>query len=317
MGSKISIIIPTLNRQESLKKIVSQICKNKNIILEILIIEQGDIDTTKKVLKSMEDKRIKVIFSEIKSSSIARNVGIKNSKSEFLLFLDDDILINKETPEVIINEFNKSPKINGITCYDIDYLPNKNMILKVFLSLFNLDSFQKKTKILNSGFGTPIQLNNRKSYVEYLSPGHMALRKSYLEKNNLTFPEYFLGWSCCEGMYLTHSMYKLSPKSLILHPKAKVRNIGKAYSKFDSNKALIRMRILYQYIFWYNVVKKNRTDLFFYLIANFGLLFISIIKLEFSLNTLSTKIKTYEYLIKNKKQINKNPKMVNKYIYSN
>ena len=90
---KVSILIPTLNRQGDLlntvKDIYSQSCKE----FEIIIIDQSD-KKQEKLLEQFDDGRLIYISSNEKSASQARNVGIKKSKGEILLFIDDDVIIN-------------------------------------------------------------------------------------------------------------------------------------------------------------------------------------------------------------------------------
>ena len=93
---KISIIIPTINRPHELlsclKSLFDSSKDNKDLILEILVIDQSKNFETKNLCSNF---KVKYFHTEIKGLSKARNLGIKNSNGEYLLFLDDDIEVSK------------------------------------------------------------------------------------------------------------------------------------------------------------------------------------------------------------------------------
>ena len=91
INEKISVIIPTYNRgnliSNSIKSVLNQTYKN----LEVIVVDDGSTDNTKKVVDKFKDERIKYIrLEENKGGSNARNVGIQNSKGKYLSFQDSD-----------------------------------------------------------------------------------------------------------------------------------------------------------------------------------------------------------------------------------
>src|SRR5699024_744473 len=95
--SLVSVIIPTFKRKKEIvrravKSVMAQTYQN----IEIIIVDdspeefQGSIKI-KEYLDSLKDERVKYIkHSENKGANAARNTGIRNSKGNFLAFLDDD-----------------------------------------------------------------------------------------------------------------------------------------------------------------------------------------------------------------------------------
>ena len=90
---QISIVIPTIHREKSLEQTLLGLKNQKQVVFEVLVIYQSPLTH----LKS-EDYPVNFYFlhSNKQSASAARNIGILNSKSEILLFIDDDVLINDD-----------------------------------------------------------------------------------------------------------------------------------------------------------------------------------------------------------------------------
>ena len=78
---------------------------------ELIIIDDGSTDNTKNIVDKhkKEDQRIKYFFQKNQERSIARNNGIKQSKNEWICFLDSDDIYHKTH----LHEFNKLINLNG------------------------------------------------------------------------------------------------------------------------------------------------------------------------------------------------------------
>jgi len=91
---EISVIIPTYNRAELLKKAISSVLNQTFEDLELIIVDEASTDNTSEVVKDfMEgDNRIKYLRYKTNSGkpSIARNRGIAAAEGEYLAFLDSD-----------------------------------------------------------------------------------------------------------------------------------------------------------------------------------------------------------------------------------
>lgn len=85
----ISVIIPTFNRKEKVVGAVESVLQQDYDNFELIVVDDGSTDGTKEYLEG-EFKNIKVIRQENKGVSGARNLGIKESKGEYIAFLDSD-----------------------------------------------------------------------------------------------------------------------------------------------------------------------------------------------------------------------------------
>jgi len=87
--ASVSVLIPACNAEAYIKRAVrSALCQDIDD-LEVIVIENGVTDDTDKVLREIDDDRLKIRISE-KGVSKARNLGIKEAKGNFIVFLDAD-----------------------------------------------------------------------------------------------------------------------------------------------------------------------------------------------------------------------------------
>ena len=91
MKNLVSIIIPTLNSEKTIKRTINSILKQDYKNWEIIIIDSFSNDKTIRYIKSYGLKKIK-IFTHPKSKGLAsaRYYGIKKAKGELIAFLDSD-----------------------------------------------------------------------------------------------------------------------------------------------------------------------------------------------------------------------------------
>jgi len=85
---KISVIIPTYNRLEKLKRAVDSVLSQTYKDFELIIVDDGSTDNTRTFFENFDG--IKYIYQENKGVSSARNTGINASSAEWLAFLDSD-----------------------------------------------------------------------------------------------------------------------------------------------------------------------------------------------------------------------------------
>lgn len=97
---QLSVIIPTYNRKESLKRLLDSLLVQNfsKKDYEILIVDDGSTDGTKQSLQLylQRNRNIHYFSQENKGPAAARNLGIKHSKGKYILFIDDDIFIPRE-----------------------------------------------------------------------------------------------------------------------------------------------------------------------------------------------------------------------------
>jgi glycosyltransferase involved in cell wall biosynthesis len=97
----VSVVIPTHNRCETLKKAISgyQAQSALQEISEIIVVDDGSTDLTKAVVSQMAEQSaiaIRYFRQENKGPAAARNLGIRMAESPLILFTDDDIIPGRD-----------------------------------------------------------------------------------------------------------------------------------------------------------------------------------------------------------------------------
>ncbi|MBR5992250.1 MAG: glycosyltransferase family 2 protein [Lachnospiraceae bacterium] len=97
MGKRISIIIPIYNREKYLDRCISSALNQKDILSEIILVDDGSTDNSLSICELYAQKysNIKVIHQENSGISSARNAGLNAVTGDYIFFLDsDDFIVN-------------------------------------------------------------------------------------------------------------------------------------------------------------------------------------------------------------------------------
>ena len=96
MTPKVSVIIPTYNRQEKVSKGIECVLAQNFSDLEVIVVDDGSSDDTGKILRNTFGDRIRYFFQANQGASVARNRGISESRGQWIAFLDSDDLWEKD-----------------------------------------------------------------------------------------------------------------------------------------------------------------------------------------------------------------------------
>lgn len=89
---KLSVIIPVYNSEKYLKRCLDSIIHQTFSDFELLLIDDASTDSSFEICQTYAAKegRIRTIQKQNEGPGAARNLGIKESKGEWLLFIDSD-----------------------------------------------------------------------------------------------------------------------------------------------------------------------------------------------------------------------------------
>ena len=139
----LSVITPTRNRIKYLKKKIKQfdkLYKHFKNFEWILVVEKNDFKT-KKFVKTIKRKYLKIIIGNFNSAEVAFNKGFQLSKGKYINFHGDDDFFNMNK----INFLNKKVFLENDNwlIYDGQYINDKFIIIRKIISII-------KTFLLNN-----------------------------------------------------------------------------------------------------------------------------------------------------------------------
>lgn len=95
---KISVVVPVYNAANYLAQCLESILSQSLKEFEVIVIDDGSTDDSLLILRKFQqnDNRITIYCQDHKYAGAARNLGIKNCRGKYLLFLDSDDFFEKD-----------------------------------------------------------------------------------------------------------------------------------------------------------------------------------------------------------------------------
>ncbi|MBN9349751.1 MAG: glycosyltransferase family 2 protein [Chitinophagaceae bacterium] len=125
---KISIIIPTCNREHILEETVAKALDAiREKSAEIIVVNDGDKPT---ILPDIFSGKIKILENNKGGVSRARNLGAAQAAGQVLFFVDDDMWINKEIIDWIETNLTDNKEEDAVYNVNWEYPPELNNELK-------------------------------------------------------------------------------------------------------------------------------------------------------------------------------------------
>lgn len=126
MDKLVSVIIPVYNNEKTIGKTIENIMKQTYKNIEILVINDGSIDSTLDVLNKYAsiDSRVKVFSQENSGPGKARNLGLEKMTGEYVTFVDADDEISEDIIYRLVSKIEQED-VNVIR-YNFYYSTNQN-----------------------------------------------------------------------------------------------------------------------------------------------------------------------------------------------
>lgn len=145
MAPEVSIIIPTYNRALLLQKAIQSVLDQTFQDFEIIVVDNYSEDNTIEDVKSFKDERIKII--NIRNNGIiakSRNRGLKESRGDYIAFLDSDDMWLPEKLELQVEYLRERPEYHLV--YSNTWIINENGVRK---GLFLKSEYFKEGEIFD------------------------------------------------------------------------------------------------------------------------------------------------------------------------
>ncbi|GAJ17799.1 unnamed protein product, partial [marine sediment metagenome] len=114
----VSVVMPAYNGVDYITEAIESVLIQNYRNFELVIINDGSTDNTEEVVLSFEDERIRYFRQENRGLAATHNVGIKQSKGEFIIKLDCDDMMTPDFIAKHLQEFKKHPDADLVYCDD-------------------------------------------------------------------------------------------------------------------------------------------------------------------------------------------------------
>lgn len=188
------------NAGQFVKKCIVSILNQTYKNFELLIINDGSSDNSLEICNKFKDQRIKIINQENKGSEHARLTGIKQSKGEYICFIDADDWIAKDYLQSLIEPAQKYN--TDITCINNYYrVLDKYGLLKFKEKCNNIKECLLQTNELNHFHN--IYTYNR---VFTSTVWGKLYRAQIIDVNKLCLTGVFYGEDLLFNLYVTYNI---------------------------------------------------------------------------------------------------------------
>jgi glycosyltransferase involved in cell wall biosynthesis len=271
----LSIAICTRGREAELaacfKSIVKSLTELGDRSVQIVIIDDSRLSklALDGFTKTCRNLQVDFVYKQKREPGLynSRLQAIELSACDIVLFLDDDVLLDRDYLKLIIHAF-EHDEIGGVSGID-NNLRNATRRMLLYQSLFLHSSFKPGSLSLTGFNGSITRWPSMKTafQTDFFSGCNMAFKRVHL----LDLPQVstFNGYSVGEDIFISHCVALKAP--LLVNPKARVDH-NQSLASRDSARAVSRSMVVNHYflLHYFHTAWWRRT-LFYWSIA--GLLF--------------------------------------------
>lgn len=149
--SLVSIVVPIYNTEKYLEKCIESIINQTFRDIEIILIDDGSTDRCSLICDEYAkiDSRVRVVHTQNRGVSSARNIGIVMSTGKYICFIDSDDTVENEYIEALIDSNKEEYDLVLCNIRDIynNNISNKRVIADTLTKCFK-DDYYKLVNLL-------------------------------------------------------------------------------------------------------------------------------------------------------------------------
>jgi len=175
---KLSVVVVTKDRAQSLVHCLSSILSNSDLPTEIVVIDNDSTDETSEIVRLISgqtDIRVKCFFSKKEGYPAVYNYGLKKAQYDWVAFIDDDCIASKDW----IREIKRSIKTYH----------NTSAVMGWCSTYFSQNLYSLATLILNNQWKKLGITSNRVEDLSILDSKNIVYNKKFLQEKNISFDE--------------------------------------------------------------------------------------------------------------------------------
>jgi len=113
VNSIVSVVMPAFNSADHVVEALDSVLRQTYKSFEVIVVNDGSTDSTGDILAKYENL-IKVISTENNGASVARNIGVLESKGNYIAFLDSDDIWHPDKLKIQIEYFEENTDVSMV-----------------------------------------------------------------------------------------------------------------------------------------------------------------------------------------------------------
>ncbi len=209
---KLSVVIPTHNRAETLKTCLEKLSEQEDVAFEVIVVDDGSTDQTSSVVSSASASLkmdLKYIKQEKSHQGTARNRGVMAAKGDIVVFIGDDIFVEpgflKHHHDRHAENSDKNVVVLGFTTWD------PALEINPYMRFLEDSGWQFGYKFLKP------KMIGRVDPYKFFYTSNISLKKSFFEKEKFNEEFVCYGW---EDIELGYRLWKHHDMQLYYEPQA-------------------------------------------------------------------------------------------------
>jgi glycosyltransferase involved in cell wall biosynthesis len=113
---KLSVILPTFNRADSLKQALAALMRQTAApeSYEVVVVDNNSSDGTPGVVALFDPRRVRRVAEPRQGLSYARNTGLAAARGSIVAFTDDDVEVAPDWVDTIVTSLARHPDMAGV-----------------------------------------------------------------------------------------------------------------------------------------------------------------------------------------------------------
>ena len=277
---RVSVIVPTRDRPRDLADLLLTIINQTYPPLEVIIVDDSPGGSAKQVVDSFSSKfkfincRLKYVKGSGDGLPAARNLGVKLSNGDAILFLDDDTLLGRNVIGALATFLRDNPVAVGVQPNIFSLTKNRskgelaekfeNAVYKALML-----AYREKNNLTIRRSGASVFPNNLTKVisVQRLS-GCCCYRHEVFSE--LSFDTNLKRWGFMEDLDFSYRVYKKYPGHLYAIPYAKIIHKASGEARLPTRLSIYMTTIYWFYVFFKDVFEASMLNLIAFLWALTG-----------------------------------------------
>jgi glucosyl-dolichyl phosphate glucuronosyltransferase len=262
----VAVIIPTYNRPAELERCLRSIASQTRRPDEVIVVDDGQLNATP-FARIFADTPVGFVYIRKdgrKGAARSRNLAVRRSTAEVLVFLDDDTEIDPGYIEAFLTVLEADPEgtIGGLSGtparfrHGVEIPSRPPVTASVLVERFFLISSSREGRVLASGSRCPLNTPGELTPVDFLQGGNMAVRRTLFDHTEFNEDLDRAGGGYALGEDVVFSYTAGRNYRLYSTNRARMKHYAAPGNRPDKRR-MNHMKVIHQYHFMHDVMKGN------------------------------------------------------------